>query len=169
MGRALQAGKRSTCAWELPRKPQPCALISGFRRSPDDERVGHKLARAERLCRPPTRRFPRLSSQKSANPPASPGGYIDHDEDWKHAVVRELGEETGIAADERDVRLADALSAPDGHLLLFGLLPQRPATALPPSRPTDETAGFRLLRTPAELAFPLHTRAVRIWFDGGYR
>ncbi|MDV9200686.1 NUDIX domain-containing protein [Streptomyces sp. Wh19] len=100
---------------------------------------------------------------------ALPGGYIDHDEDWKHAVVRELGEETGIAADERDVRLADALSAPDGHLLLFGLLPQRPATALPPSRPTDETAGFRLLRTPAELAFPLHTRAVRIWFDGGYR
>ncbi|MCX4849348.1 NUDIX domain-containing protein [Streptomyces sp. NBC_00893] len=100
---------------------------------------------------------------------ALPGGHIDHDEDWKHAVVRELGEETGIAADERDVRLADALSAPDGHLLLFGLLPQRPATALPPSRPTDETAGFRLLRTPAELAFPLHTRAVRTWFDGSYR
>ncbi|MFJ1882544.1 NUDIX domain-containing protein [Streptomyces sp. NPDC088137] len=100
---------------------------------------------------------------------ALPGGYIDHDEDWKHAVVRELGEETGIAADERDVRLADALSAPDGHLLLFGLLPRRPATALPPSRPTDETVGFRLLRTPAELAFPLHTRAVRTWFDGGYR
>ncbi|MFF2013109.1 NUDIX domain-containing protein [Streptomyces sp. NPDC058195] len=100
---------------------------------------------------------------------ALPGGYIDHDEDWKHAVVRELGEETGIEADARDVRLADALSAPDGHLLLFGLLPERPATALPPARPTDETAGHHLLRAPAELAFPLHTRAVRNWFDGHYR
>ncbi|MFE6668508.1 NUDIX domain-containing protein [Streptomyces sp. NPDC057697] len=100
---------------------------------------------------------------------ALPGGYIDHDEDWKHAVVRELGEETGIDADARDVRLADALSAPDGHLLLFGLLPERPAAALPPSRPTDETTGFRLLGEPTGLAFPLHTHAVRTWFDGGYR
>ncbi|MFF8618668.1 NUDIX domain-containing protein [Streptomyces sp. NPDC015350] len=100
---------------------------------------------------------------------ALPGGFIDHDEDWKHAVVRELREETGIEAAEQDVRLADALSSPAGHLLLFGLLPPRPAAALPPSVPTDETAGFQLLRTPAELAFPLHTRAVRTWFDGGYR
>ncbi|MEV8106459.1 MULTISPECIES: NUDIX domain-containing protein [unclassified Streptomyces] len=100
---------------------------------------------------------------------ALPGGYIDHDEDWKHAVVRELGEETGIGADAREVRLADALSAPDGHLLLFGLLPERAAAALPLSRPTDETSGFRLLREPTELAFPLHTHAVRTWFDGGYR
>jgi ADP-ribose pyrophosphatase YjhB (NUDIX family) len=100
---------------------------------------------------------------------ALPGGYIDHDEDWKHAVVRELGEETGIGADAREVRLADALSAPDGHLLLFGLLPERAAAALPLSRPTDETSGFRLLREPTELAFPLHTQAVRTWFDGGYR
>ncbi|MFJ2896725.1 NUDIX domain-containing protein [Streptomyces sp. NPDC087218] len=100
---------------------------------------------------------------------ALPGGFIDHDEDWKHAVVRELREETGIEAAEQDVRLADALSSPAGHLLLLGLLPPRPATALPPSAPTDETAGFQVLRTPAELAFPLHTRAVRTWFDGGYR
>ncbi|MFB6716107.1 MULTISPECIES: NUDIX domain-containing protein [unclassified Streptomyces] len=99
---------------------------------------------------------------------ALPGGFIDHDEDWRHAVVRELREETGIEADEQDVRLADALSAPDGHLLLFGLLPERPAAELPPSGPTEETSGFRLLRSPAELAFPLHTLAARTWFEGGY-
>ncbi|MFD9843499.1 NUDIX domain-containing protein [[Kitasatospora] papulosa] len=99
---------------------------------------------------------------------ALPGGYIDETEDWRHAVVRELREETGIRADETDVRLADALSSPDGHLLLFGLLPPRPAGELPPSVPTDETSGHAVLRTPGELAFPLHTRAVRAWFAGDY-
>ncbi|AJE39658.1 NUDIX domain-containing protein [Streptomyces nodosus] len=99
---------------------------------------------------------------------ALPGGFIDHREDWRHAVVRELAEETGIEATERDVRLADAMSSPGGHLLLFGLLPERPASELPPSVPTDETAGWHLLRLPAELAFPLHTLAARGWFEGRY-
>lgn len=64
--------------------------------------------------------------------------------------------------------LADALSSPDGHLLLFGLLPARPVHLLPPSAPTDETAGYDVLRTAGELAFPLHTEAVRAWFAYRY-
>ncbi|MCW5254740.1 MULTISPECIES: NUDIX domain-containing protein [unclassified Streptomyces] len=99
---------------------------------------------------------------------ALPGGFVDEREDWRHAVVRELREETGIEAAGRDVRLADAMSSPDGHLLVFGLLPERPADALPPSAPTDETEGRHILREPAELAFPLHTLAVRAWFEGRY-
>ncbi|MGW3513134.1 NUDIX domain-containing protein [Streptomyces sp. NPDC000994] len=99
---------------------------------------------------------------------ALPGGYIDDHEDWRQAVVRELQEETGIEAAARDVRLADAMSSPDGHLLLFGLLPERPAEGLPQFTATDETEDRHLLRRPAELAFPLHTRAVRAWFDGRY-
>lgn len=99
---------------------------------------------------------------------ALPGGFIDDREDWRHAVVRELKEETGISAASHDVRLADALSAPDGYLLLFGLLPERPAAELPRSAPTDETDGWSLLHRPAELAFPLHTLAARAWFDGRY-
>ncbi|QKW26546.1 NUDIX domain-containing protein [Streptomyces similanensis] len=99
---------------------------------------------------------------------ALPGGYIDDREDWRHAVVRELKEETGIDAAGRDVRLIDAMSAPDGHLLLFGLLPERPADSLPRSAATDETEGWHLLRRPGELAFPLHTIAVRAWFEGRY-
>ncbi|MGW4144469.1 hypothetical protein ACWELV_48600, partial [Streptomyces mirabilis] len=66
------------------------------------------------------------------------------------------------------VRLADAMSSPAGHLLLFGLLPERPAAELPPSAATDETEGWHLLRRPTELAFPLHTLAARAWFEGRY-
>jgi 8-oxo-dGTP pyrophosphatase MutT (NUDIX family) len=99
---------------------------------------------------------------------ALPGGYIDGREDWRQAVVRELKEETGIDAASRDVRLVDAMSSPDGHLLLFGLLPERPADRLPTSSATDETEGWHLLHRPEELAFPLHTLAVRGFFEGRY-
>ncbi|MEU5958295.1 NUDIX domain-containing protein [Streptomyces sp. NPDC047525] len=97
-----------------------------------------------------------------------PGGFIDDREDWRDAVVRELKEETGISAASRDVRLAEALSAPDGYLLLFGVLPERPVAELPDPAPTDETEGWHLLHRPAELAFPLHTSVVRAWFEGRY-
>ncbi|MFF3502495.1 NUDIX domain-containing protein [Streptomyces sp. NPDC003247] len=99
---------------------------------------------------------------------ALPGGFIDDREDWRKAVVRELREETGIEAESREVRLADAMSSPDGHLLIFGLLPERPADRLPASAATDETEGRHLLRGPEELAFPLHTLAARAFFEGRY-
>jgi ADP-ribose pyrophosphatase YjhB (NUDIX family) len=99
---------------------------------------------------------------------ALPGGFVDDREDWRQAVVRELKEETGIDAAARDVRLVDALSSADGHLLLFGVLPERSAAQLPVSAPSDETDGWHLLRRPEELAFPLHTVAVKAWFEGRY-
>ncbi|RKT03534.1 ADP-ribose pyrophosphatase YjhB (NUDIX family) [Streptomyces sp. 3211.6] len=99
---------------------------------------------------------------------ALPGGFIDFGEDWREAVVRELREETGIEAPATEVTLADALSSPHGHLLLFGLLPARPASALPPSKPTDETTGWHVLHAPTDLAFPLHTQAANAWFAGCY-
>jgi ADP-ribose pyrophosphatase YjhB (NUDIX family) len=99
---------------------------------------------------------------------ALPGGYVDDREDWRQALVRELREETGIEAASRDVRLVDAISSPDGHLLLFGVLPERPVEGLPKSVATDETEGWHLLRRPEELAFPLHSVAVKAWFEGRY-
>ncbi len=92
---------------------------------------------------------------------------------WRHSnpVVETrkgaaISEETGIEAAARDVRLADALSDTDGHLLVFGLLPARPLASLPPSTPTDETSGYDILYSPRPLAFPLHTEAADAWFAG---
>jgi ADP-ribose pyrophosphatase YjhB (NUDIX family) len=99
---------------------------------------------------------------------ALPGGFVDLGETWQEAVVRELDEETGIEATAGEVRLADALSGDTGHLLVFGLLPERAAEDLPPSVATGETDGREILLAPAELAFPLHTVAARNWFGGRY-
>lgn len=99
---------------------------------------------------------------------ALPGGFMDFGEDWRESVVRELREETGIHAPASEVTLAAAHSSPAGHLLLFGLLPARPVSALPPSAPTDETTGWHVLRGARDLAFPLHTTVVGEWFGGRY-
>ena len=78
--------------------------------------------------------------------------------------MRELYEETGVQADSDDVRLFDVLSAPDGTVLIFGVLPGITATAVPDA-PTDETTGWELINGPAELAFPLHTRVAATYFS----
>jgi ADP-ribose pyrophosphatase YjhB (NUDIX family) len=97
--------------------------------------------------------------------PALPGGYVELGESWQQAVVRELREETGLSgADAAAVRLFDTLSAPDGTLLVFGLLPAVTAADLPPSVANDESLGWHVLDGPTELGFNLHTRVATRWF-----
>ena len=43
---------------------------------------------------------------------ALPGGFMEMDETIEHCAVRELQEETGITADERQLRLDGVYSAP---------------------------------------------------------
>jgi ADP-ribose pyrophosphatase YjhB (NUDIX family) len=93
---------------------------------------------------------------------ALPGGFINHGESWQAAAVRELGEETPLRVDAAAVRLFAVRSAPDGTLLVFGVVP--PVGALPAFTATDETSELVVLAVATELAFPLHTEALRDYF-----
>ncbi|GAA1701077.1 NUDIX domain-containing protein [Streptomyces yatensis] len=90
---------------------------------------------------------------------ALPGGYVEVGETWQQGAVRELREETGLAADPEWVRLFDVHSTRD-TLEVFALLPVRDADTLPEPAPMPETAGWQVLDTPVTLAFDGHTTAV---------
>ncbi|MFC7547960.1 NUDIX domain-containing protein [Plantactinospora sp. GCM10030261] len=98
---------------------------------------------------------------------ALPGGYIEHGEDWRSALVRELWEETGLAADASAVRLFAAHSAPSGATVnIFGVLPARRMADLPPSAPTAEATEWLVLTEPVELAFSTHSEVLASFLDG---
>jgi ADP-ribose pyrophosphatase YjhB (NUDIX family) len=93
-----------------------------------------------------------------------PGGFIELGESWQEAAVRELREETTILAEPDEVRLFDVHSTPGGMVLVFGVLPVRPAADLPPVTPTEEATEWLVLTRPQRLAFPTHSRAMADYF-----
>ena len=95
---------------------------------------------------------------------ALPGGFINTGETWQEACVREIEEETGIKIPAEEVLLYDALTALDGYVLIFGIVPPRDADSLPSFTPNSETSEFLVAQGPVEIGFPLHAQVVARYF-----
>lgn len=94
---------------------------------------------------------------------ALPGGYIGVGESWQAAGAREVLEETGIILAPDAVDDFVARSAPDGTVLIFGVA--APLAELPPFTASDEASELVVVNEPVELAFSLHTEALRLYFE----
>jgi ADP-ribose pyrophosphatase YjhB (NUDIX family) len=100
----------------------------------------------------------------SAGRLALPGGFIDMAESWQEAAARELFEESGVTVDASLIKDFWVRSAPDGTVLIFGRAAPCTEASLPPFKVTNETTERVIVKSPQELAFPLHTQTLDEFF-----
>ncbi len=92
---------------------------------------------------------------------ALPGGYIEY-EDWRDAMLREIGEEADIHISDREsVSLVAVNSVSNGErLIIFGSTAPIYEDNLSDFVPNSETLERVILFSPQELAFPTHTEVL---------
>lgn len=98
---------------------------------------------------------------------ALPGGFVEVGESWQQAAAREVEEEAQVTVDPDGIRDLATMSTPDGGLVIvFGVARPLPIEALATFRVTSETTDRVIVTEPIELAFPLHSDALRRYFAG---
>lgn len=95
---------------------------------------------------------------------ALPGGFIENIESWQEAGSRELKEETGLFIPHHQIEEFWVQSSPNGMILIFGLTPNQSPKTLQTFQPSKEALDYVLLSKVEELAFPLHTEAIKVFF-----
>jgi 8-oxo-dGTP diphosphatase len=105
---------------------------------------------------------------------ALPGGFVDVGETVEQAAVRELREETGVAVDAADLRLAGVYSQPgrDPRGWTVSVLFRIDAGGRPDARHGDDAAAVEWVTVADALAHPTwfafdHDRMLRDQLDGG--
>ena len=110
----------------------------------------------------------RRTDAKFNNMLALPGGYMELGETWKHSIVRELLEETGIERTEAQVLLHHVATSPlNGNLQVFGCLTGE-VVDIRSLQPTPEASSYEIAGPGSfDTKFSTHQDAVRLYFERG--
>jgi len=94
---------------------------------------------------------------------ALPGGFIDANETWRVAGAREVFEETGVVISAETIEHLATESTPDGDfVVIFGRTDR--IESLPTFTENIEITDIKTICEPEDLAFTLHTNAVKLYF-----
>jgi ADP-ribose pyrophosphatase YjhB (NUDIX family) len=109
----------------------------------------------------------RRANQPHCGRLALPGGYINLGEGWREAGARELYEETSLEIDAAEIQLFDISDAPDGSLIIFGLVNPRSSMDLPAFTPNPEASERLIIHRADELAFHVYVCTAKKYFSQG--
>ena len=76
-------------------------------------------------------------------------------------------EEAGITVHPSDIREFGVENGTDGVIVIFGLAPPVSASAISPFKANEEATERVVITEAIDLAFPLHTEIVRVFFHSG--
>lgn len=107
----------------------------------------------------------RRANQPHLGKLALPGGYINLGEGWREAGARELFEETSLESDPAEIQFFELSDAPDGSLIIFGLVYPRSQSDLPAFTPNAEASERVVIHQADELAFHIYVAAAQKYFN----
>lgn len=94
-----------------------------------------------------------------------PGGFQEYGEKWRDTGAREFSEETGLKIDPKYIELFDIETDEWHHNVIIGLYTKLLPKKVKFNYDPKEVLEMVHLCEPAETAFPVHTAAVKKYFD----